>query len=45
MRELRAAISVLKTGKAPGPDEISNEMLKNLDEATRKRFLYLFNRR
>ena len=32
MRELRAAISVLKTGKAPGPDEISNEMLKNLDD-------------
>ena len=44
MRELRAAISVLKTGKAPGPDDISNEMLKNLDEATKKRFLNLFNR-
>ena len=43
MEELELALSVLKTGKAPGPEEITNEMLNNLDKATKSRLLKLFN--
>ena len=43
MEELELALLVLKTSKAPGPDEITNEMLKNLDKATKNRLLKLFN--
>ena len=43
MEELELALSVLKTGKAPGPDEITNEMLRNPDKATKSRLLKLFN--
>ena len=43
MEEPELALSVLKTGKAPGPDEITNEMLKNLEKATKSRLLKLFN--
>ena len=43
MEELELALSVLKTGKAPGPDEITNETLKNLDKGTKSRLLKLFN--
>ena len=43
VKAFKLALSVLKTGKAPRPDEITNEMLKNLDKATKSRLLKLFN--
>ena len=42
--ELNSAIRSLKPKKAPGPDSVSNDMLKHLGPITRKTLLEIFNR-
>ena len=44
MTNLNTAIKSLKVGKAPGADEVSNEMLKHLGPNARCRLLQLVNR-
>ena len=41
--ELEAAIRKLKTKKAPGPDGVSNDMLKHLGPIAKKTLLQIFN--
>ena len=41
--ELQKAIHKLKTKKAPGPDGITNEMLKHLSPAAKEALLFIFN--
>ena len=41
--EINNAIDNLKDSSAPGPDEISNTMIKNLDQENRPHLLKLFN--
>ncbi|KAK7108155.1 hypothetical protein V1264_015944 [Littorina saxatilis] len=41
--ELEAAIKALKCKKAPGPDGISNDMLKHMGTIAKKTLLLLFN--
>ena len=43
MEELKAALSCLSLKKAPGPDEITNEMLINMGPQAKKKLLQLFN--
>ena len=42
--ELNSAIRSLKPKKAPGPDGVSNDMLKHLGPMARKMLLEIFNR-
>ena len=42
--ELNSAIRSLKPKKAPGPDGVSNDMLKHLGPVARKMLLEIFNR-
>ena len=42
-KEMNDAITRLREKKSPGPDKISNEMLKNLGEKARKKLLDLLN--
>ena len=44
IRELEAAIRKLKTRKAPGPDGVSNDMLKHLGPTPKKTLLEMYNR-
>ena len=41
--ELEEALSVLKMKKAPGPDNITNEMLTHLGPKSKKKILQIFN--
>lgn len=41
--EVEFALRSIKTSKSPGPDLITNEMLKNLGETARETLLRLFN--
>jgi len=43
MEELQAGLSKLLLKKAPGPDEITNEMLINLGPQAKKKLLQLIN--
>ena len=43
--ELNSAIRNLKPKKAPGPDGVSNDMLKHLGSIARKTLLVIFNHR
>ena len=42
-KELEDALTMLKLGKAPGPDNITNEMLIHLGPCSKKKLLQLFN--
>ena len=41
--EMEYAISKLKMRKSPGPDGVSNEMIKNLGSAAAGKLLQIFN--
>ena len=41
--ELNDALKALQTKKSPGPDGISNEMLMNIGEKTKRKLLQIFN--
>ena len=41
--ELEKALAQLKNKQAPGPDKVSNDMLKNLGPQAKKKLLQLFN--
>ena len=41
--ELNRALHLLKKKKSPGPDEITNELIKHLGPVGRARLLQLFN--
>ena len=43
MKEIEAAIRQLKCKKAPGPDGVTNDMIKHLGPAAKKTLLELFN--
>ena len=43
MEELKTALSSLSLKKAPGPDQVTNEMLINLGPQGKKKLLQLFN--
>ena len=43
MKEIEAAIRQLKCEKAPGPDGVTNDMIKHLGPAAKKTLLELFN--
>ena len=43
MKEIEAAIRQLKCKKAPGPDGVTNDMIKHLGPAAKKALLELFN--
>ena len=43
MKETEAAIRQLKCKKAPGPDGVTNDMIKHLGPAAKKALLELFN--
>ena len=43
MKEIEAAIRQLKCKKAPGPDGVTNDMIKHLGPAAEKTLLELFN--
>ena len=43
MDELEAALKVLKCKKAPGPDGISDDMLKHMGHTAKGTLLRLFN--
>ena len=43
MKEIEAAIKQLKCKKAPGPDGVTNDMIKHLGPADKKTLLELFN--
>ena len=43
MKEIEAAIRQLKCKKAPGPDGVTNDMIKHLGPADKKTLLELFN--
>lgn len=43
LRELEYAISKLKMKKSPGPDGVSNEMIKNLGATAKTKLLQIFN--
>ena len=43
MKELQAGISTLLLNKAPGPDQITNEMLINMGPQAKKKMLQLMN--
>ena len=43
MLELQKALAQLKNKQAPGPDKVSNDMLKNLRPQAKKKLLQLFN--
>ena len=43
MKEIEAAIKQLKCKKAPGPDGVTNDMIKHLGPAARKTLLELFS--
>ena len=43
MDELEAALKALKCKKAPGPDGISNDMLKHMGHTAKGTLLSLFN--
>ena len=43
MEELKTALSSLSLKKAPGPDQVSNEMLINMGPQGKKKLLQLFN--
>ena len=42
-KELEDALTMLKLKKAPGPDNITNEMLLHLGPRSKKKLLQLFN--
>ena len=42
--ELEAEIRMLKTKKAPGPDEVTNDMIAHLGSSAKKAILALFDR-
>ena len=42
--ELEAEIRMLKTKKAPGPDEVTNDMIAHLGSSAKKAILALFNK-
>ena len=42
MKELKDALNKVKTRKAPGPDEITGEMLKHLGACSRAVLLKIF---
>ena len=42
-KELKGALKKMKTKKAPGPDEITVEMLKHLGACSRPVLLKIFN--
>ena len=43
MLELEKALAQLKNKQAPGPDKVSNDMLKHLGPQAKKKLLQLFN--
>jgi hypothetical protein len=43
LKKLELAVSKLKMKKSPGPDGISNEMIKNLENAARTKLLQTFS--
>ena len=43
LRELEEALKKMKQKKAPGPDEITNEMLKHLDPGAKRTLLHIYN--
>ena len=43
MLELEKGLAQLKNKQAPGPDRVSNDMLKHLGPQAKKKFLQLFN--
>ena len=43
MKEIEAAIRQLKCKKTPGPDGVTNDMIKHLGPAAKKTLLELFN--
>jgi len=44
MSELNMALASIKNGKSPGPDTISNEMLKHSSDGAKELILNLFNK-